>query len=85
MTAELLLGKKEFVVDLQLESALGAGNEGKRVDDVLIVTENVVCHTGSALLVVSRHAIFQSNPIFVHWFSFFAGKQSGRSTSYHSN
>jgi hypothetical protein len=32
---------------------------------MLVITEYVICHTGSALPVVSRHAVFKSNNVFL--------------------
>ena len=39
--------------------------KSKCLNNMLVITEYIICRTGSAFPVVSRHAIFESNVVFL--------------------
>ena len=51
-------GVEQFVVDFEFKGSLAAGDEGEAFDDVLVIAENIVRHTGGARPVISGHAVF---------------------------
>lgn len=57
-------GVQQFVVDFEFEGSFTAGDEGEAFDDVLVIPENIVRHTGGACPVVSGYAVFQGDDVF---------------------
>jgi hypothetical protein len=65
MTALLLLGEQELPVYCEFEYALRSGDKGECLNNMLVITEYVICRTGSALPVVSRHTVFEGYVILL--------------------
>ena len=59
-----LFGIDEFIVDFELKSPFCAGNKGETVNNMLIMTKNVIRHTDGAFAIVSRHAVFKGDRMF---------------------
>jgi hypothetical protein len=65
MATQRFFREQELPVYLKFKNTFRACNECKCLDYMLVITEYVICHTGSALPVVSRHAIFKSDDVFL--------------------
>jgi len=50
-------GVDQVVVDLDVEDAFVSGYQGELVDQVLVGTENLICHAHGAVGIVSRYAV----------------------------
>ena len=61
-----LFGIDEFIVDFELKSPFCAGNKGETVNNMLIMTKDIIRHTDGTFAVVSRYTIFKGNGIFFH-------------------
>ena len=49
---------QQLVVDFEFKGSFGTGNEGEAFDNVLIIPENIIRHTGGARPIVSGYAVF---------------------------
>mgnify|MGYP007072873752 CR=1 FL=1 len=65
MTAKLFFREEHLIVHPELKGTLTAHNKRKGVDDVLIVAQNIFRHTDGAFAVVSGHAVFKRDRVFV--------------------
>ena len=64
MAAQLFLGIQKSPIYLKFKSTFRAGNKCKCLDNMLVISENIICRTGSTLPIVSRHAIFEGYDVF---------------------
>lgn len=64
MAAELFFREEQLTVYPEVKGTLTAHDKRKRVDDVLVVAQNIFRHTDGAFAVVSGHAIFKRNRVF---------------------
>lgn len=63
MAAEFLLRKKNLAVDDQFERAACTGYERERLDDMLVVTQNIGRRTDGPFCVVSGNAVFERDDV----------------------
>ena len=64
VTAGLLLGIEQFVIYPNIEHTFGAGNKRKRINEMLVMREDIIRRTDGSRAVVSRHAVFEGYLIF---------------------
>ncbi len=62
---DCLLREDQLVVYPELKRPFCAGNEGERLDDVLIIGKNFSRHTDGSFCVVSRNAVFKGDAVLV--------------------
>ena len=65
MTPQLLLGVEQLIVHFELKCPFTTGNKCKLFDDVLVIAQNIIRHTDGTRCIVSRHAIFKRNCVFI--------------------
>lgn len=63
--AALLFRVERFIIDQDFKGTFAAGFDDKIANDVLVVGEKVLNRTHGAGTVVSRHAVFNGNVIFL--------------------
>lgn len=66
VAAQGFLGEEGFAVDFEFKGALGAGDEGETVDDMLIIGQDIGRRPDGAFTVVSRYAVFEGDFVFRH-------------------
>jgi hypothetical protein len=66
MAALRFFGIQRLAVDREFKDPLGTRDEGEALDEVLVIAQDVVCRTGSTLLIVSRDTVFEGDHVFGH-------------------
>ena len=68
MPFELFFGVQQFPIYLKFKSTTSAGDKSEFMYDMLVIGYDLVRHTDGTGTVVSRHAIFKGDIIFIHLF-----------------
>lgn len=65
MTADFFLGKEHLAIYFHVKNPFGTHNQGKVVDDVLVILEQIGRRPDGSIAVVSRYTVGQSNVVLV--------------------